>query len=284
MRVLITGCSSGIGLATALRFARGGHRVYAGVRKPEEAAELQGVEGLTPVRLDVNSDDSVREAVDAVGAVDVLVNNAGIGGGGPVELAKLERAKRTFETNYFGAVRMLQAVLPAMREQRSGAIVNVTSMAARVALPAHSHYCASKAALDALSEGLAGEVRSFGIRVAIIEPGVVLTAIFRKSRTMRLEDLHPYERAVGRLRALFASQLQHPTMPETVAEVIEHAVTTDQPRLRYVVGGDAEALIAARARLSDEEWVALHAIEDEAEFVRAMNDVAGFGVYSDQSR
>ena len=280
MNVLITGCSSGIGLATALRFAGSGHRVYAGARRPDEAAELRSVEGLTPVRLDVDSDDSVREAVGITGAVDVLVNNAGIGGGGPVELGDLARAKRTFETNYFGAVRMIQAVLPAMRQRGSGVIVNVTSMAGRIALPAHSHYCASKFALDALSEGLAAEVWPFGIRVAIIEPGVILTPIFAKSRTMRLEELHPYERPVRRLRALFASRLQEPTLPDAVAEAIEHAVTTDNPRLRYLVGEDAEALTRMRACMADEDWIRLHSIEDDSEFFRAFNDAAMKTIYS----
>ena len=280
MNVLITGCSSGIGLATALHFAREGHQVIAGARRPGEAADLHGVEGVTPIRLDVDSDDSVREAVAAAGRVDVLVNNAGIGGGGPVELARLDRAKRTFETNYFGAVRMIQAVLPGMRAQGSGAIVNVTSMAGRVVLPAHSHYCASKFALDALSEGLAAEVQPLGIRVAIIEPGVVLTPIFTKSRTMRLEDYQPYEMAVRRLRALFQSQLQSPTLPQQVAEAIEHAVTTDDPRLRYLVGEDAMALQALRNRISDEEWIRLNTIESDEQFFRELNAAAGYTVYS----
>ena len=279
MNVLITGCSTGIGLATALYFARNGHRVIAGARRPDEATNLHAVEGITPVRLDVDSDDSVREAVDAAGAVDVLVNNAGIGGGGPVELARLERAKRTFETNYFGAVRMIHAVLPGMRGHGAGAIVNVTSMAGRVALPAHSHYCASKFALDALSESLAAEVLPFGIRVAIVEPGVILTPIFSKSRTMKLEDLHPYEKSVRRLRGLFDSQLKTPTMPDAVAEAIYQAVVTETPQLRYVVGPDAHALLAVRSRLSDEEWVRLHAIEDDAEFARELNAAAGFSLY-----
>jgi NAD(P)-dependent dehydrogenase (short-subunit alcohol dehydrogenase family) len=243
---------------------------------------LHGVEGVTPVRLDVDSDDSVREAVAQAGPVDVLVNNAGIGGGGPVELARLERAKRTFETNYFGALRMIQAVLPGMRAQGSGAIVNVTSMAGRVPLPGHSHYCASKFALDALSETLAAEVRPLGIRVAIVEPGVVLTPIFSKSRIMKLEDLHPYEMCIRRLRRLFDSQLRKkPTMPEEVAEAIAQAVFTTEPRLRYLVGRDAEVLSALRTRLSDEEWIRLHTIVDDREFGRALNEAAGFELYSE---
>ena len=281
MNVLITGCSTGIGLATALHFARKGHRVIAGARRPDEAADLHGVEGITPARLDVDNDDSVRNAVAAAGPVDVLVNNAGIGGGGPVELAKLDRAKRTFETNYFGAVRMIQAVLPGMRARGLGAIVNVTSMAGRVVLPAHSHYCASKFALDALSEGLAAEVRPLGIRVAIIEPGVVQTPIFTKSRTMRLEEYEPYEMPVRRLRALFQSGLQAPTMPEQVAEAVEEAVSTKEPKLRYLVGADAFALHAFRSRITDEEWLRLNTIESDEEFFREFNTAAGFRAYSE---
>ena len=148
-------------------------------------------------------------------------------------------------------------------------------------MPGHSHYCASKFALDALSEILAAEVRPFGIRVAIVEPGVVLTPIFSKSRIMKLEDLHPYEMCIRRLRGLFDSTLHGtPTMPEEVAETIAHAVLTDEPRLRYLVGRDAEVLLALRMRLSDEEWIRLHTIEDDREFGRALNEAVGFELYA----
>jgi NAD(P)-dependent dehydrogenase (short-subunit alcohol dehydrogenase family) len=280
MNILITGCSSGIGLATATHFVKGGHRVFAGVRTPETAP---AIDGATQVRIDVNDDASVeagvREVLGEAGYIDVLVNNAGIGGSGPVELCPLERAKQTFETNYFGAVRMIQAVVPGMRERRSGTIVNVTSMAGRLALGAHSHYCASKHALEGLSETLAAEVRPFGIRVALIEPGVVLTPIFTKSKTATWTPT-PYEMTVRRLRHLFRKGLEHPTLPETVAAAIEHAVTTDEPKLRYLVGDDAHSLMEGRRQLTDEEWIELQAIPDDDEFHRRVQAIFGSDLYS----
>jgi NAD(P)-dependent dehydrogenase (short-subunit alcohol dehydrogenase family) len=186
--VLITGCSTGIGLATAIHFARGGHEVYAGVRNVAGATELTGAIGLEklsirPVTLDVDDSASVeraiREVLDHSRRIDVPVNNAGIGGGGAIEEVPLDFAKAMFETHYFGAIRMIQAVVPGMRAQRSGAIVNVSSVWGRLGVAGHGHYCAAKHALEAASEALAQEVVAFGIRVAIVEPGVVATPKLR---------------------------------------------------------------------------------------------------------
>jgi len=267
--VLITGTSTGIGLATALHFARKRHEVYASLRHPETARELsQAIADeqlpVTLVTLDVNNDASVQRGVDEVlrqaGHIDVLVNNAGIARSGAIEEVPLEIAKQVFETNYFGAIRMIQAVLPTMRARCSGTIVNVTSLAGRVALAAHGHYCASKFALEAASELLAQEVCAFNIRVAIIEPGVILTPIFTKGREPREALPHNplsayYADHLRRLRMLFQRQLQQPTLPAAVAEAIEHAVTTNQPRLRYLVGEDARILLRGRQQTTDEEWV-----------------------------
>jgi NAD(P)-dependent dehydrogenase (short-subunit alcohol dehydrogenase family) len=274
--ILITGSSTGIGLSTALRFARAGHKVYASLRNPEGAPELQDAiaQGLpiTAIKIDVNSDDSVTSGVAEVlhqaGHIDVLVNNAGVGGGGPIEISSIEVAREVFETNYFGAIRMIRAVLPGMRVRRSGTIVNVTSVAGRFPAAAHGHYSASKFALEAASESLAQEVLPFGIRVAIIEPGVILTPIFSK-HSVDFSSLAPYETPVRRLMSFFAKQLQNPQMPELVAEAIEHAVLTDSPKLRYLVGEDAKTLIAGRTQVSDEDWIADSAIaEDEAYYDR----------------
>jgi len=268
--VLITGTSTGIGLAAALHFARKGYAVYAGVRDPETATELtyavaNGQLPITPVTLDVNDDAAVQRGVDEVlrqaGRIDVLVNNAGIGYAGALEEVPLAIAKQVFETNYFGAMRMIQAVLPTMRAQRSGTIVNVSSLAGRVAYAAHGHYCASKHALEAASEVLAQEVCAFNIRVAIIEPGVILTPIFAKGReSAEARPPSPlsacYADHVRRLRMFFQKQLQQPTLPAVVAETIEHAVTTDRPQLRYLVGEDARVLVKGRQLTTDEEWVA----------------------------
>ncbi len=267
--ILITGSSSGIGLATALHFARKGHEVYASLRNPEAAPELTQTIAdeklpVTLVRLDVNDEASVQRGVAEVhrqaGHIDVLVNNAGIAGSGAIEVASIEATQKTFETNYFGAIRMVQAVLPTMRERQNGTIIMVSSIAGRVVIAGHGHYAASKHALEAVSEILAQEVRAFKIRVAIIEPGVVLTPIFAKGQAAA-ESQPPnpvsdhYSAHLRRLRTFFQAQLQNPTMPEEVAEAIEYAVTTDQPRLRYLIGEDTRVLLAGHQQTSDEERV-----------------------------
>jgi NAD(P)-dependent dehydrogenase (short-subunit alcohol dehydrogenase family) len=264
---LVTGTSTGIGFATALHLARNGHTVVATMRKLAKAAPLEAAaraEGLPLAlrELDVTSQDSIDRAVAATrereGAVDVLVNNAGIGGATPLELTPEAEHRAMFEANYWGAIRMIQAVLPAMRERRAGCIVNVTSIAGRVATPNQIAYSASKHALAAASEALAHEVAAFGIRVAIIEPGVVQTAIFENSAgATRYDKTSPYRQIMRRNGKLFAAGFRNPGQPETVAAAILEAITTDRPRLRYPVGVDAEGLAAGRARLSDEEWVAM---------------------------
>src|SRR5207245_4927603 len=156
---------------------------------------------IAPLTLDVDDDASVRRGVQEViarsGRIDALVNNAGIGGGGPIEDVPIEFAKSMFETNYFGTIRMIQAVLPGMRERRSGAIVNVSSIAGRLAIAGHGHYSAVKHALEAASEALAQEVLAFGIRVAVVEPGVVVTPIFSKARRFA-DPTSPYRVHVDR--------------------------------------------------------------------------------------
>ncbi len=264
---LVTGTSTGIGFATALHLARHGHQVVATMRNLakagplEEAARREGLP-LTVRELDVTRQDSIDGAVAATraqeGAVDVLVNNAGIGGATPLELTPEAEHRAMFEANYWGPIRMIQAVLPSMRERRAGCIVNVTSIAGRVATPNQIAYSASKHALAAASEALAHEVAAFGIRVAIIEPGVVQTAIFENSAgATRYDKTSPYRQIMRRNGKLFAAGFRNPGKPESVAAAIFDAITTDRPRLRYPVGVDAEGLAAGRARISDEEWVAM---------------------------
>jgi NAD(P)-dependent dehydrogenase (short-subunit alcohol dehydrogenase family) len=261
--ILITGTSSGIGLATALYFARKGYEVYAGLRNPDGALDLNRAleeEGLkaTLIEIDVDHDDSVHRGVDKVlakaGRIDVLVNNAGVGGGWPIEEVPVDVAKQIFETNYFGAIRMINAVLPGMRQRQSGTIVNISSVAGRIAMAALGHYSASKHALEAASEILAQEVRAYNIRVAIVEPGVVLTPILEKNMRA-LDPASPYVDQVRRLYRYFEKQLQNPTLPGAVAEMVAHAVTTGNPRLRYLVGDDARIAINGRKGITDEDWV-----------------------------
>src|SRR5213593_2551136 len=282
--VLITGCSSGIGLATARHFARLGDEVHAGVRHPSTAWELTAaIESdklkIAPLTLDVDDDASVRRGVQEViarsGRIDVLVNNAGVGGGGPIEEVPLDFAKGMFETNYFGVIRMIQAVLPGMRERRSGAIVNVSSIAGLVAIAGHGHYSAVKHALEAASEALAQEVVAFGIRVAIVEPGVVVTPIFTKAKRFA-DPASPYAMHVRRLLLFYQMQMKTPSQPDDVARVIHEAVTTGEPRLRYLVGEDARRLDAGRQRLSDEEYVATGREMPDEEYLELMRRRFGF--------
>ena len=273
--VLVTGSSTGIGLATALHFARLGHDVHAGVRNPSTAPELMeavgtGQHALRAVTLDVDDDGSVRRAVDDVrersGRIDVLVNNAGIGGGGPIADVPVDFARAMFETNYFGAIRMIQAVLPGMRAQRGGAIVNVSSVWGRVAAPGHGHYSAAKHALEAASEALAQEVYALGIRVAIVEPGAVRTPIFQKARRFA-DPSSPYAVHVRRLLLLYQLAMKTISEPEDVARAIHDAALGDTPRIRHVVGQDARRMIEGRARISDEEYAATGREMSEEEFL-----------------
>ncbi|MEO8129714.1 MAG: SDR family NAD(P)-dependent oxidoreductase, partial [Bryobacteraceae bacterium] len=213
---------------------------------------------------------------------DVLVNNAGIGVAGPIEQVSIADSKALFETNYFGAIRTIRAVVPGMRSRRSGAIVNVTSVAGRIAIPIHGHYAATKFALEAVSESLAGEMQPFGVRVAIIEPGVILTPIFTKAESV-IDPSTPYLTAIHRLWRFFAAQLVDPTMPAAVADTIVEAVETDTPRLRYVVGEDGAVLVAGRSKMADEAWIELNAEPDEDRFVAKALEAFGADLYNPPS-
>jgi NAD(P)-dependent dehydrogenase (short-subunit alcohol dehydrogenase family) len=262
---LVTGASTGIGLATAVTLARGGHTVYGAMRNPEKgSADIEALAqaqrlSITVVRMDVDSDDSVREAFAQTGPVDVLVNNAGVGGMAAVEDMPLSGFRQVMETNFFGALRCIKAVLPGMRERRTGLIVNVTSVAGRLAGGAQGAYSASKWALEALSESLACEVKAFGVRVAIVEPGVIATPIFGKAE-LSAPSIYPHAR---RLDAFFRASLQNPTSPYVVGEVIRGIVESDSPRVRYPAGPDAAPIMASRAVTSDEDWVASQTVSDQ---------------------
>jgi NAD(P)-dependent dehydrogenase (short-subunit alcohol dehydrogenase family) len=266
---LITGTSSGIGLATAVSLARRGHKVIATMRNLEGAAELQKIISteqlpITVVDLDVNDDASVERSIGRAlaenGRIDVLVNNAGLGLGGSVEELPLDVFREVMETNYFGALRCIKAVLPSMRERRHGCIVNVTSIAGRIALPPQAAYAASKWAFEALSECLAQEMRAFNVRVAIVEPGVIATPIFSKARPLPADSPYPHAR---RQRALFAASLAQPTSPYVVGEKICQIVDSDSWQLRHPVGPDAEPVLKWRAGKTDEEIVQLGGVSDE---------------------
>ena len=263
---LITGTSTGIGRATALHMARMGYDVVATMRDPERRGDVlrDAAKGddmqLALMKLDVTDAASIERCVadvaKAKGRIDVLVNNAGIGELWPVERSSEELVRATFETNFFGPLRLIQAVLPGMRERRSGTIVNVSSIAGRIAVPGQSMYCASKFALESLSESLALEVRAFDIRVALIEPGVFRTEMVGRAAQTQLDPDSPYAVIERRAATVYAQGLATTAGdPHAVAETIERAISTDDPKLRYTVGADAAPFLRGRERISDEDWV-----------------------------
>ena len=265
--VVITGCSSGIGYEAALRFARSGNTVYATMRNLAKAGPLKAAaeaEGLD-IRihqLDVDSQASIDGAVKAIvadaGQIDVLVNNAGVTGIGSVEETTDAELHAAMETNFFGPLRLIRAVVPAMRERESGTIVNVSSVAGRLVGGACVAYHSSKWALECASETLAMELRPFGVRVAIIEPGFFRTPILDKAADgFRAQETSPYKDLISRMSALYAGASEASGDPAVVAATIENAVSTDEPRLRYLVGDDAEPFVGGRARLTDEEYQTL---------------------------
>ena len=279
----VTGTSTGIGMAAAVSLARAGHTVYAGMRNPQREGELHATatqENL-PIRIvkhDVDADSSTRDAIGHVlagaGRIDVLVNNAGIGTMGSVEETTLSDFRSTMETNFFGALRCMQAVLPGMRRQGGGCIVNVTSVAGRVAIAPQGPYCSSKWALEALSECVAQEVKNFGIRVAIVEPGIIATSIFGKMKPDLAGTNYPHKR---RLSELFRASLEKPVSPFVVGERIRDIVDSGTWTLRYPVGPDASGFLQWRASLTDEQWVAWGAMTDD-EWVAYVRGTFGLNV------
>ena len=279
----VTGTSTGIGMATAVSLARAGHTVYAGMRNPRREGELHAAatqENL-PIRIvkhDVDADSSTRDAIGQVlaeaGRIDVLVNNAGIGTMGSVEETTLSDFRSTMETNFFGALRCIQAVLPGMRYQGGGCIVNVTSVAGRVATAPQGPYCSSKWALEALSECLAQEMKSFGIRVAIVEPGIIATPIFGKIKADLAGTKYPHKR---RINELFRASLEQPVSPFVVGERIRDIVDSGTLTLRHPVGPDASGFLQWRASLTDEQWIAWGAMTDD-EWVSYVRGTFGLNV------
>jgi NAD(P)-dependent dehydrogenase (short-subunit alcohol dehydrogenase family) len=276
--VLITGTSKGIGLETALAFARAGYKVAAAMRNPAAAPELANTASkenldITIYKIDVDSDASVNDGVDRInkemGPIDVLVNNAGIERMGTVEELKLDDFRAVMETNYFGVIRCVQAVLSGMRKRGSGCIINIASVAGRIASPAMSAYSATKFALESLSEILAQEVKSFGIRVAIVEPGIINTSMAQHITVK--PEASDYSHA-GRLSALFTASLKNPVPPTIVADKILEIVQSETDQLRHPVGPDAMPFLGWRQSMSDEEWVALGALEDDAWYARVKAD------------
>ncbi len=209
----------------------------------------------------------------------MLVNNAGIGGNGVAEESPLEMYADVFDVNVIGIVRCVQAVVPHMRERGSGTVVNVSSVAGRIAAIAQSPYVASKWAVEGLSEGLAQELAPFGIRVVIIEPGIVKTAIMAKNADAPNAS-GAYDMAYRRLFNFYATGLQNPGMPSEVADVIYESVTTDEYRLRWTCGWGGPELCHNRPKIADEDWVELGAIEDDAAYSERFEELFGLALDS----
>jgi NAD(P)-dependent dehydrogenase (short-subunit alcohol dehydrogenase family) len=257
--VLITGCSSGIGKATALAAAARGHRVYATARDPESLRELAGGGRIRTLALDVTDTGSIGRAVASVlgetGRLDVLVNNAGYGQYGAVEEVTAEEWRREFDVNLFGAVEVTRAVLPAMRQARSGTIVNVSSVAGKIAIPFAAPYCASKHALEAVSDALRVEVAPFSIRVVVIEAGPIATRFGERalaSVARMLESPGPYSAFYRNAERAMDTDFQAGKLPpEAVARVIVEAIESERPKTRYRVTRMASVLILLRRFLPD---------------------------------
>ena len=267
--VLITGTSKGIGFEAALACGRAGHTVHATMRNPSQAPQLAETAKreklpITVSTMDVDSDQSVSQGIAAIqkdhGPIDVLVNNAGVEKAGSVEELPMAEFRAVMETNYFGALRCIQALAPHMRKRRSGCIINVSSVAGRISSPPLTPYCATKWALEALSEGLAGEMKTFNVRVAIVEPGIIDTAMARRISDEGTKS--PY-RQRARFASLFQAALQNPAPPSLVGQKILEIVQSGTWQVRHPVGPDAVPFLEWRRKMTDEQWAELNGGDDE---------------------
>jgi NAD(P)-dependent dehydrogenase (short-subunit alcohol dehydrogenase family) len=263
---IVTGSSTGIGYETSLALARDGFLTYATMRNLNKAENIKSVankENL-PIRikqLDVTGDASVKNAVEAIasetgGRIDVLVNNAGYGLNGAFEDLSMDEIKAQYETNFFGLIRVTQAVLPTMRRQKSGTIVNISSGAGRFGFPSGSAYASTKFAVEGLSESISYELEPFGIKVAIVEPGVIRTnfgnglVVARKSQ----DPNSPYSQMMQKMVSSFEEMTKNASSPDLVANVVLNAIKDENPNLRYLAGNDVEQWLGAKRNMSDEEF------------------------------
>jgi len=280
--VLVTGTSKGIGFETVLSFARGGYKVFATMRNLEAATILKNhiadeSLSVTIYKMDVDSDESVKHCIETIikehGTIDVLVNNAGIERHGSIEELPMADFKAVMETNYFGVIRCIQAVLPQMRENKNGCIINVGSVSGKIACTPLSAYCASKYALEALSESLAQEVKPFNIRVSILEPGIIDT---KMAHDISVNSNSKYPQVL-RFGAMFEESLKQPTPPSLVADTMLEIANSDMWQLKHPVGPTALPFLGWRASMTDEQWVDWNALTDE-EWYNAVQATFGMDV------
>jgi NAD(P)-dependent dehydrogenase (short-subunit alcohol dehydrogenase family) len=261
---VVTGSSTGIGYETSLILARNSFLTYATMRNLNKGENMKAVvtkENL-PIQikqLDVTDDESVTNAIQTIsseaGKIDVLVNNAGYGLNGAFEDLDMDEIKAQYETNVFGLIRTTQAVLPIMRRQKSGTIVNISSGAGRFGFPSGSAYVSTKFAVEGLSESMSYELESFGIRVVIVEPGVIRTnfneglVVAKKSK----DPNSPYSQIMQKTIAGFEEMMKNASSPELVAEVVLKAIRDNNPSLRYLAGSDVETWLGGKRKMADEE-------------------------------
>lgn len=279
---VVTGSSSGIGYETSLLLARNQYTTYASMRNLKKSDELLKIASkenipLKVIQLDVNDDRSVSNAIDSIvkenGRIDVLVNNAGFDLFGSLEELTIEEIKGQFETNFFGAARVTKTVIPTMRKQGSGIIINVSSIGGRIGLvPCNTMYHASKFALEGFTESLRHELTEFNIDVILIEPGAIRSNFAENIRTAKNYDSNnsPYAKTIQKVFEGFEPMLANASAPKEVAQVILNAANSSSPNIRYTVGKDAESILKARAELSDrelEKWVR-ESFMDKKGFIR----------------
>jgi NAD(P)-dependent dehydrogenase (short-subunit alcohol dehydrogenase family) len=254
--VLITGCSSGIGRATAQLFQARGWNVVATMRSPQQETELRLLERVLVARLDVQDEASIQAAVDAAlarfGRIDVLVNNAGYGAYGPLEATPMDKVRRQFDVNVHGLIATTQAVLPHLRRQRSGVVVNISSIGGRLTFPLGTLYHGTKFAVEGLSEALHYELLPLGVQVKLVEPGMVQTDFAGRSFDFSNDpSLAEYQPVVQALLGALGPMAATASEPAAVAEVIFEAATDGRDRLRYEAGADAQHLLATRRAADD---------------------------------
>ena len=264
---VVTGSSGGIGLATALALAKNGYLTYATMRNLAKRdtilsiAEIQQLP-IRTVQLDVTDENSIKNAIQLIisesGRIDLLVNNAGYGLTGAFEDIGIDEIKALYETNVFGVIRVTQAVLPIMRKQRSGRIINISSGAGKIGYPGGSAYVSSKFALEGLSESMAFEVEQFGIKIVLVEPGFIRTNFADNIVTAKKaqDPNSPYSQMMMQMKSssLRRSMIENAPDADLVASVIVEAAIAKEPNLRYLAGKDVEQMVAAKKSMSDEEF------------------------------
>ena len=259
--ILITGSSTGIGRATAERFARDGWNVAATMRDPADGAAFADADNVLVTSLDVTDEASITAAVaatiDRFGSIDVLVNNAGYAAYGAIEATSMEAIRRQLDTNVVGLLAVTKAVLPHFRGQASGTIVNVSSPAGKIGFPLGTLYCGSKHAVEGMSEAMSYELGAIGVRMKIVEPGAIRTDFATRSFHMTVDDdMAEYAGLSAAIAGSFATIDEGASPPEVVADVIHAAVTDGSDQLRYTAGDDAAEMIGARGAAGDEAFVA----------------------------